>query len=155
MIVVQDQGLTFVRCGYVGSILLAWNMSWSTYVFTTKFIYDKECGDDKRRTSICRSRWFAYLLYKVETHEIKLCPFSIMLPLLLWKMCSPLWPISWFVCVWSYVIPPKCNWEEVSTEPKMLCPVLWENFAHRYCVLRQLPLAVCFIPTCGHEHKFV
>jgi hypothetical protein len=47
MIFVQDQGLTFVRCGHAGSILLAWNMSWSTYVFATKLIDDKECGDGK------------------------------------------------------------------------------------------------------------
>lgn len=157
MIVVQDQGLTYVRCGHVGSILLTWNMSWSTYVFATKFIYDKECGDGKRRTSVCRSRWFSYLFFKVETHEIKLCAFPIMLPLLLCKKCSPVWPISGFVCVCvsSYVILPKCNWEEVSTEPKLLCPVLWEKFAHRYCVLCQLPLAGCFIFTALHGHKFL
>jgi hypothetical protein len=101
----------------------------------------------KRRTSICRSRWFAYLFFKVEAHEIKLCPVSILLPLLVWKICSPLWPISWFVCVSSYINLPKCNWEELSTKPKMLWPALGEKFAHSYCVLYKLPLE--------HVHKFI
>lgn len=155
MTVVQGQVLTFVRCGHVGSILLAWNMSWSTYVFAKKFIYDKK-KRRKKRTSICRGRWFAYLFFKYKhAHEIKLRSFSIMLPSLLWKMCSPLWPISWFMCVCViYVILPNCNWE-VSTEPKILCPVLWEKFVHRYRVLRQLPLVRCFVFTDEHQLKFV